>query len=78
MNNIKTFSPDSWTTIDTTEINLEGIRYITTPCYWCRIIDADLPKFKSLIGDRLYKWALDGGSTFEIPEDEIYARDDNE
>jgi len=71
---VKTFTSNSWTTFDRTEICLEGIRYTTTESYWCRVVEEDLPKLKSILGNRLYEWALDGGSHVEIPEDEVWHR----
>lgn len=75
MKQIKTFTSNSWTTFDRTEICLEGIRYTTTECYWCRVVEEDLPKLKSILGNRLYEWALDGGNHVEIPEDEVWSKE---
>ena len=70
---VRTFSGHSMVTFDRTDINMEGIRYTTTENYWCKIIEEDMPKLKALLGDRLYEYALDGGNTIEIPEDEVWS-----
>ena len=69
---IKTFEDYSMVTFDRTDVNMRGIRYTTTEYFWCQIIEEDMPKIKELLGDRLYEWALDGGKTIEIPEDEVW------
>ena len=71
---IKTFTNNSWVTFDRTDVNLDGIRYTTTSNYWCKIIEEDMPKLEKLLGERLYMWALDGGTQIEIPEDEVWAK----
>tara|TARA_R100000388_G_scaffold85215_1_gene64338 strand:- start:24 stop:263 length:240 start_codon:yes stop_codon:yes gene_type:complete len=75
MKQIKTFSQNSMVTFDRTDINMEGIRYTTTEYYWCRVVEEDLPKLKSILGNRLYEWALDGGNHVEIPEDEVWSKE---
>jgi|TARA_R100000482_G_scaffold84581_1_gene33690 hypothetical protein len=69
---VKTFEDYSMVTFDRTDINMGGIRYTTTEYFWCQIIAEDMPKMKELLGDRLFEWALDGGKTIEIPEDEVW------
>lgn len=73
MEQVKRFSGHSMVTFDRTDINMEGIRYTTTENYWCKIIEEDMPKLKALLGDELYEFALDGGNTIEIPEDEVWS-----
>jgi len=73
---IKTFDSNSYTTVDRIDVCLDGIRYRTTECYWCEIIEDDMPKMKNLLGDRLYEWALDGGTIIEFPEDSIFSEDE--
>jgi len=75
MENIKTFENYSHVTFDRTEVCMKGVRYITTPNYTCKIIEEDMPKIKNLLGCRLYEWALDGGNTIEIYEDEVWAKE---
>lgn len=72
---VKTFPKNSWTCFDRTEVDLAGIRYTTTPTYWNKIINDDMPRLKEILGDRLYEWALDGGHTVEIPQDEIFCKE---
>tara|TARA_B100001093_G_C26373638_1_gene819820 strand:+ start:293 stop:541 length:249 start_codon:yes stop_codon:yes gene_type:complete len=70
---IKTFEDYSMVTFDRNHISMKGIRYITTEDFTCKIIDEDMSKMKSLLGTRLYEWALDGGNTIEIYQDEVFA-----
>lgn len=72
---VKTFPKNSWTCFDRTEVDLAGIRYTTTPTCWNKIINDDMPRLKEILGDRLYEWALDGGHTVEIPQDEIFCKE---
>ena len=73
MHNFKTFYDYSYVTFDKTDICMKGIRYTTTKDHTCKIIKSDMPKMKELLGERLYEWALDGGDTIEIYEDEVWA-----
>tara|TARA_R100001509_G_scaffold69517_2_gene38599 strand:- start:227 stop:478 length:252 start_codon:yes stop_codon:yes gene_type:complete len=73
MTNIKTFKDYSMVTVDRTDVCLKGIRYIAKDFY-CEIIEEDMPKMKELLGERLFKWALDGGKTIEIAEDEVWSK----
>lgn len=70
---IKTFKDYSMVTFDRSDISVKGIRYTDTENFTCKIIDEDMPKMKSLLGTRLYEWALDGGNTIEIFQDEVFS-----
>ncbi len=78
MEKVKTFEDYSMVTFDRADVNMSGIRYTTTKDFWCQIIAEDMPKMKKLLGDRLYKWALDGHKTIEIPEDEVWDSKESE
>lgn len=58
---VKTFSNDSWTMIDGVEVNLEGVRYVTTEYFWCLIVEDDSHPLSGI----------------EIPQDEVYAHTTN-
>ena len=71
---IKTFENYSMVTFDRTHVCMKGIRYITTKHFTCKIINEDMSKIKALLGNRLYKFALDGGNSIEIYEDEVWSK----
>lgn len=72
--NIKTFDSNSFTTVDRTDVCLDGIRYRTTESNWYEIIEDDMPKMKEILGVHLYDWALDGGKKILFTQDCIFDR----
>ena len=73
MKDVKTFTDNSWVTFGRADVNVGGIRF-TTEKFWNEVVSEDMPKMKALLGEELFEFALDGGDTIDIAEDEVWAR----
>ena len=79
MKEVKTFKENSWVTFDRTEINLQGLKYTETELsangeWWIEIAIEDIPKTRALLGEELFEFALDGGDTITLAEDEVFEK----
>jgi hypothetical protein len=75
---IKTFGKGSRSTVDRSDINLEGIQYtLNMEEFTCVIHPNSYDKLKSLVGNWFWEnWVFDGGDTIEFHQDEIYHKND--